>query len=70
MRRLGPAMAERDFALLWLALIGMGISLQMLEVAIGWEVFTEHGSALYLGLDRPRRVHPHVRARAARRAAG
>jgi MFS family permease len=43
-------MAERDFALLWLALIGMGIGLQMLEVAIGWEVFTEHGSALYLGL--------------------
>ena len=43
-------MAVRDFALLWLALMGMGISLQMLEVAIGWEVFTEHGSALYLGL--------------------
>jgi MFS family permease len=43
-------MAERDFALLWVALIGMGISLQMLEVAIGWEVFTDHGSALYLGL--------------------
>ena len=43
-------MAERDFALLWVALIGMGISLQMLEVAIGWEVFTDHNNALYLGL--------------------
>ncbi len=49
MRRLGPAMAERDFALLWFGLLGMGISLQMLEVAIGWEVFSAHESALDLG---------------------
>ena len=42
-------MAERDFALLWFALLGMGISLQMLEVAIGWEVFSNHQSALDLG---------------------
>jgi MFS family permease len=49
-RRLGPALAERDFALLWLALLGMGMSVQMLEVAIGWEVYTNHRSALYLGL--------------------
>ncbi len=49
MKRLGPALAERDFALLWLALLGMGISVQMLEVAIGWEVYTNHRSALDLG---------------------
>lgn len=50
MRRLGPALAERDFALLWLALLGMGVSLQMLEVAIGWQVYGIHHSALDLGL--------------------
>jgi MFS family permease len=48
-RRLGPALAERDFALLWLALIGMGTSVQMLEVAIGWQVYSNHRSALNLG---------------------
>lgn len=49
MRRLGPALEERDFRLWWLALLGMGISLQMLEVAIGWEVYALHRSALDLG---------------------
>ncbi len=49
MRRLGPAFEERDFRLWWLALLGMGISLQMLEVAIGWEVYALHRSALDLG---------------------
>jgi hypothetical protein len=46
---LGPAFEERDFRLWWLALLGMGISLQMLEVAIGWEVYGLHRSALDLG---------------------
>ncbi len=50
MRRLGPALGERDFALLWLGLLGMGVSVQMLEVAIGWEVYTNSRSALNLGL--------------------
>jgi MFS family permease len=49
LRRFGPALAERDFRLWWLALFGMGISLQMLEVAIGWEVYALHRSALDLG---------------------
>jgi MFS family permease len=49
LRRLGPAFEERDFRLWWLALLGMGISLQMLEVAIGWEVYALHQSALDLG---------------------
>jgi MFS family permease len=48
-RRLGPALQERDFRLLWLALLGMGTSLQMLEVAIGWEVYAQHRSTLDLG---------------------
>jgi MFS family permease len=42
-------MQERDFRLWWLASIGMGISMQMLEVAIGWEVYAQHGSPLDLG---------------------
>ena len=50
MKRLGPALGERDFALLWLALVAMGVSVQMLEVAIGWEVYTNQRSALDLGL--------------------
>ena len=49
MRRFGPALEERDFRLWWLALLGMGISLQMVEVAIGWEVYALHRSALDLG---------------------
>jgi MFS family permease len=48
-RRLGPALEVRDFKLWWLALLGMGISLQMMEVAIGWEVYALHRSALDLG---------------------
>jgi MFS family permease len=48
-RRLGPALEVRDYRLWWLALLGMGISLQMLEVAIGWEVYDQHRSALDLG---------------------
>jgi MFS family permease len=47
--RLGPALGVRDFKLWWLALVGMGISLQMIDVAIGWEVYAQHHSALDLG---------------------
>ncbi len=39
----------RDFRLWWLAVLGMNLSLQMLEVAIGWEVYAQHRSALDLG---------------------
>ena len=39
----------RDFRLWWLALLGMGISLQMIELVIGWEVYALHRSALDLG---------------------
>ena len=49
LKRLGPAFEQRDFRLWWLALLGMGVSLQMVEVAIGWEVYALHRSALDLG---------------------
>ena len=42
-------MEVRDFRLWWLALVLMWLSLQMLEVAIGWEVYAQHASALDLG---------------------
>jgi MFS family permease len=42
-------MEVRDFRLWWLATLCMWLSLQMLEVAIGWEVYAQHGSALDLG---------------------
>jgi MFS family permease len=46
---LGPALENRDFRLWWLAMLGMNTSLQMLEVAIGWEVYAQHRSPLDLG---------------------
>jgi MFS family permease len=42
-------MEVRDFRLWWLAVLCMWLALQMLEVAIGWEVYAQHGSALDLG---------------------
>ncbi len=49
MRNIGPALRVRDFRLWWLALLAMGIGLQMLEVAVGWEVYAQHRSPLDLG---------------------
>jgi len=46
---LGPALENRDFRLWWLGMLGMSTSLQMLEVAIGWEVYAQHSSPLDLG---------------------
>jgi MFS family permease len=48
-KRFGPALEERDFRLWWLASLGMQVALQMLEVVIGWQVYTNHRSALDLG---------------------
>jgi MFS family permease len=42
-------MEVRDFRLWWVSVLLMWVSLQMLEVAIGWEVYAQHGSALDLG---------------------
>jgi MFS family permease len=49
LRRLGPALEVRDFRLWWLAQLASNISLAMLEVAIGWEVYSLHRSPLDLG---------------------
>jgi MFS family permease len=48
-KRFGPALEERDFRLWWFASLGMQLALQMLEVVIGWQVYTNHRSALDLG---------------------
>jgi hypothetical protein len=47
--RLGPALENRNFALLWVALLLMGMGTQMLQVAIGWQVYGLRHSALDLG---------------------
>jgi MFS family permease len=49
LNRFGPALSEREYRLAWFGLLGEGFSLQMLEVAIGWEVYAQHRSALDLG---------------------
>ncbi|HUA11682.1 MAG TPA: MFS transporter [Solirubrobacteraceae bacterium] len=50
MRRLGPALGVRDFSRLWLGVLGWDLSLQMVELVIGWQVYVYHHNALYLGL--------------------
>jgi MFS family permease len=49
-RRLPPALGLPDFRLLVAAVLGAGLASQMLEVAIGWQVYAIHQSALDLGL--------------------
>ncbi|HET9075085.1 MAG TPA: MFS transporter, partial [Solirubrobacteraceae bacterium] len=49
MRRLGPAMGVRDFRRWFCASLGMSTALQMLEVIIGWSVYSHQHSALDLG---------------------
>jgi len=49
MRRLGPALAVRDFRLWFCATFGMTCALAMLEVIIGWSVYSHQRSALDLG---------------------
>jgi MFS family permease len=44
-----PALRVRDYRHWWLALLAMQVGLQMLEVAIGWEVYAQHRSPLDLG---------------------
>ena len=47
--RLGPALEDRNFALFWVASLCMWTGTQMLEVAIGWQVYGLQHSALDLG---------------------
>ncbi|MGH3408701.1 MAG: MFS transporter [Streptosporangiaceae bacterium] len=49
MKDLAPALRVPDYRRSWLAVLAMGIGMQMLEVAIGWEVYALHRSALDLG---------------------
>ena len=46
---LGPALEVPDFRRWWLAMLAMNMSMQMLEVAIGWQVYAQHNSPLDLG---------------------
>src|SRR5919206_5136418 len=48
--RLPPALRLRDFRLLIAAMLGMGLAGQMVDVAIGWQVYAIHRHALDLGL--------------------
>jgi MFS family permease len=48
--RLPPALQVRDYRLLCGAVLGMGLAGQMIDVAIGWQVYAIHRSALDLGL--------------------
>ena len=49
MRRFGSALGVRDFRVWFFASFGMGVALQMLEVMIGWTVYSHQQSALDLG---------------------
>jgi MFS family permease len=48
--RLPPALRVRNFALLWTSSLASGLALQMLVVAIGWQVYAIHKDPLDLGL--------------------
>src|SRR4051812_2712382 len=48
--RLPPALAHRDYTLLWVALLADGFGAQMAAVAVGWQVFELRHSPLDLGL--------------------
>ncbi len=50
MPALPPAIAERDFRLLWFGVLCSGLAANMVAVAVGWQVYAIHGSALDLGL--------------------
>jgi MFS family permease len=49
MRRFGPALEVRDFRRWFCATFGMSLALQMVEVIIGWSVYSHQQSALDLG---------------------
>jgi MFS family permease len=49
MTSLVPALQVRDFRMWFAASFGMSFALQMIEVIIGWSVYSRHQSALDLG---------------------
>src|SRR5579862_9251295 len=50
LRRLPPAMHERDFAVFVAVVLTMNLASQMIAVAIGWQVYDVHHRAFDLGL--------------------
>jgi MFS family permease len=48
--RLPPALRVRDFSVLWLSLLAMGLGGQMVAVAVGWQVYAIHRNPFDLGL--------------------
>src|SRR5438094_8373970 len=50
MLSLPPSLQLRDYRFLFGAVLGMGIASQMIDVAVGWQVYAIHRSALDLGL--------------------
>ena len=48
--RLPPALRQREFRLLWTSSLTNGVAAQMMQVAIGWQVYSIHKSTLDLGL--------------------
>ena len=67
--RLPPALQQRDYRLLWIALLVDGLGAQMVAVAVGWQVFAIRHSRVRPRPDRARGVRAAAAARAARRAA-
>jgi len=49
-QRLPAALHHRDFALLWVASLAMGLGTQMASVIVGWQVYDIRQSAFDLGL--------------------
>jgi MFS family permease len=49
-RRLPPAFQHKNYALYWVAIVATGLGGQMVVVAVGWQVYAIHQSALDLGL--------------------
>jgi MFS family permease len=47
---LPPALLHRDFRRLWSSMLASGFAMQMVAVAVGWQVYSIHGSAFDLGL--------------------
>ncbi len=50
LRRLPPAMHERDFAVFVGVVLAMNLASQMIAVAVGWQVYDVHHRAFDLGL--------------------
>jgi MFS family permease len=48
--RVPPVFHQRDYTLLWFALLAMGLGSQIIVVAVGWQVFEINRSAFDLGL--------------------